>query len=347
MGVGATDVLIVDELRVTVIVDNESDTLSTIDDGVFQVPESASLLQREPPDFEHDGHPAIDVFSHLCVACHGLSVLVTARHEGDSRTLLFDVGPDGDLWLGNAERLAIDLASIDTLFLSHWHADHSGGFPTVVRAICEARASAGRPAPVVDLHPDRPDQRGLHLPSGAIALLPPEPSFDDIVAAGGAVHRHGEPHDVSRRFYASGMIDRVTAYETGQPGHVSFHDGEMSSDPLIADERFIAVHVRDRGLSILSACSHAGIVNVCLAARAAFPGVPIDMVLGGFHLAGAAVEQRIAATVDDLAEIIGPGLVAPGHCTGWRAKAALAARFAPGRYGPSVVGTRYVLAAPS
>jgi len=200
---------------------------------------------------------------------------------------------------------------------------------------------------VVDLHPNRPDQRGSLLPSGTIALLPPEPSIDDIVAAGGAVHRHDEPHDVSRRFYASGMIDRVTAYETGQPGHVSFRDGEMSSDPLIADERFVAVHVRDRGVSILSACSHAGIVNVCLAARAAFPGVPIDMVLGGFHLAGASVESRIAATVDDLAEIVGPGLVAPGHCTGWRAKAALASRFAPGRYGPSAVGTRYVLAAPS
>ena len=54
---------------------------------------------------------------------------------------------------------------------------------------------------------------------------------------------------------------------------------------------------------------------------------------------------RIDDTVRDLRERIAPRIVAPGHCTGWRAKAALAAEFAPGRDGPSVVGSRYVLAA--
>jgi len=44
--------------------------------------------------------------------------------------------------------------------------------------------------------------------------------------------------------------------------------------------------VRGRGVSGLSACSHAGVVNACLAARAAFGGLPIDVVLGGYHLAG-------------------------------------------------------------
>jgi 7,8-dihydropterin-6-yl-methyl-4-(beta-D-ribofuranosyl)aminobenzene 5'-phosphate synthase len=59
------------------------------------------------------------------------------------------------------------------------------------------------------------------------------------------------------------------------------------------------------------------------------------------------MEQRIAPTVDDLRSRIGPTLVAPGHCTGWRAKTALAGVFAPGRYAPSVVGTVYRLSAAS
>ena len=58
------------------------------------------------------------------------------------------------------------------------------------------------------------------------------------------------------------------------------------------------------------------------------------------------MEQRIDATLKDLDELVEPRIVAPGHCTGWRAKAALADRFAPGRYAPSLVGTRYVLPAP-
>ena len=47
----------------------------------------------------------------------------------------------------------------------------------------------------------------------------------------------------------------------------------------------------------------------------------------------------------DLKARIEPRVVAPGHCTGWRAKARLAQTFAPGRYAPSVVGTLYRLSA--
>ena len=45
----------------------------------------------------------------------------------------------------------------------------------------------------------------------------------------------------------------------------------------------------------------------------------------------------------DLVDRVDPRIVAPGHCTGWRAAAALANAFSPSRFGPSVVGTRYLL----
>ena len=72
---------------------------------------------------------------------------------------------------------------------------------------------------------------------------------------------------------------------------------------------------------------------------------PIDVVLDGYHLSGKAMETRIEPTVRDLAERIRPRVVAPGHCAGWRAKAALAQTFAPARHGPSVVGSLYTLRA--
>lgn len=337
------DIPILDELALTVVVDNETDTLSSVDSGVAQVPEIASLLSRIAPTREHDGHPGVCVFDQLCVACHGLSVLVTGRTGTEARTVLFDVGPYGDVWLDNAERLGIELATIEVLFMSHWHFDHSGGFPVVVEAIAAARAGKGLPALVVDLHPDRPDQRGVLLPSGTIALLPPEPTFSEIELAGGRIVTNDAPHAVGGLFLGSGLIDRVTAYETGLVGHHTFRGEDCVPDPLILDERFLAAHVRGRGVSVLSACSHAGVVNACLGAMALFPDVPIDVVLGGYHLAGAAMEQRIVDTVRDLRELVRPRIVAPGHCTGWRAKAALAGAFAPGRYGPSFVGSCYRL----
>ena len=272
--------------------------------------------------------------------------MITGRRDGQEHTLLFDIGPYPDLWLDNARRLAIDLSKIEAVFLSHWHFDHSGGFPEVVAAITEARSAAGLARPLVDLHPNRPDQRGILLPSGVMLMLPQEPTFDDIEQAGGEIVSGDESHPLcGGLFFASGAIERVTDYETGLVGHHSFYGEDGEADPLIMDERFVAACVQGRGVTVLSACSHAGIVNVCLGTKALFPDTPIDVVLGGYHLAGKTMEPRIEPTVRDLEARISPRLVAPGHCTGWRAKARLADMFAPGRYAPSVVGTMYRLSA--
>jgi len=257
--------------------------------------------------------------------------------------VLFDVGPYADVWLANAERLNVDLSSIEVLFLSHWHWDHSGGIQTVVTAIAAARRDVGRPPLVVDVHPDRPDQRGILTPLDIFAMLPPEPTIEAIEMAGGHVVSHAEAHLVGDLFLASGDIPRQTTYETGLTGHHTWRGQEVTVDLEIHDERFLAANVRGRGTTVLTACSHAGVVNVGHEARRLLPNQPLDLLLGGYHLAGATVEDRIEPTVRDLTELVEPRVVAPGHCTGWRAAAALADAFAPTGYAPSVVGTRYLL----
>jgi 7,8-dihydropterin-6-yl-methyl-4-(beta-D-ribofuranosyl)aminobenzene 5'-phosphate synthase len=339
-------VMELDELEILVLVDNETDTLSSVDEGVPQVPEVVHVAARRPVSRKHQGQECKVVFDQLCCACHGFSVLITGRKDARQHCMLFDVGPYPDVWLDNARRLAIDLATIERVFLSHWHFDHSGALPKVIAAISAARTAAGLPRPVVDLHPSRPDQRGILLPSGVMFMLPQEPTFEAIAEAGGEIAKRDDAHAVCDGFFfASGAIERVTDYEAGLVGHHSFRGEVCESDPLIMDERFVAACVRGRGVTVFSACSHAGIVNACLAAKAQFPDTPIDLVLGGYHLAGKPMEPRIGPTVRDLKARIDPRLVAPGHCTGWRAKSSLAAAFAPGRYAPSVVGTLYRLAA--
>jgi 7,8-dihydropterin-6-yl-methyl-4-(beta-D-ribofuranosyl)aminobenzene 5'-phosphate synthase len=332
-----------DELTVTIVVDNATDTLSSIAPGVPQLPEMAYLLGSIPPSGQHDGHNCVVGFDQLCVACHGFSALATARQGERTATVLFDVGPYGDVWLANAGRLAIDLSSIDVLFLSHWHWDHSGALPTVVEAIAAARHRAGRAPLVVDVHPDRPDQRGILTPFDIFAMLPPEPHIEAIETAGGHVIAHAEVHGVADLFLASGDIPRQTSYETGLVGHHSWRGAQVTLDTEIHDERFLAATVRGRGTTVFTACSHAGVVNVGLEARRLLPNQPVDLLLGGYHLAGATVEDRIEPTVRDLTNLVAPQIVAPGHCTGWRAVAALVEAFSPAGCAPSVVGTRYLL----
>ena len=68
-----------DELRLLVVVDNATDTLSSIAEGVPQTPEVAQHLPRVPVSRTHDGHPGKVVFDRLCCAAHGFSVLATGR----------------------------------------------------------------------------------------------------------------------------------------------------------------------------------------------------------------------------------------------------------------------------
>jgi 7,8-dihydropterin-6-yl-methyl-4-(beta-D-ribofuranosyl)aminobenzene 5'-phosphate synthase len=132
----------------------------------------------------------------------------------------------------------------------------------------------------------------------------------------------------------------VTKFETGLPGHHrrTADDGDWEPDPLLMDERFVAVRVKDKGILVLTACSHAGVVNVMTHARDCLPEAPLHGVLGGFHLAGTN-ERIIPETVEALREF-GLQSIAAAHCTGWRAVNALAAAFGDAVV-PSAVGKTF------
>jgi 7,8-dihydropterin-6-yl-methyl-4-(beta-D-ribofuranosyl)aminobenzene 5'-phosphate synthase len=167
----------------------------------------------------------------------------------------------------------------------------------------------------------------------------PVPGPERLAAAGAAVESTRQARTIADVFYVSGEIPRVTRYETGLPGHVQrAPDGTWQPDPLIMDERFLSVHLKGRGQLVFSACSHAGIVNALTHAHATHAGLPLYGAMGGLHLSGS-TEPIIPDTVADLKRF-GLGVLAPGHCTGWRAMAVLARELGDTLV-PSAVGKRY------
>ena len=331
------DMLTVDSLEVLVLVDNLTDSLSTNPPNVTS--EWSGLLTG--------GRMRMMSGPNICCAHHGLSLLISAQIGAETHTLLFDAGPEGATFLRNTNVLGADLGAVETVVLSHGHWDHAGGLLAAIEAIATARVAAGaagaQDSPRCYVHPGMFAQRALHGANGEFFVHEPVPSPAALAQAGAKVSNTREPQIVGGgAFYISGEIPRITSYETGLPRHMrrSADGSSWEADPLIMDERFISVHVKGKGQVIFTACSHAGVINVLKHARSLFPEVPLYGVMGGLHLSGA-TEKIIPETIQDLSSF-GLPFLAPGHCTGWRALAAMAQVFGDELI-PSAVGKRYVI----
>lgn len=198
----------------------------------------------------------------------------------------------------------------------------------------------------VDLHPDRPDYRGMLTPTGAIVSLEADPTFAAIEAAGGRVVTSAETHSVLDGFFlTSGGIPRRTDYEVGIRGALRFVDASQTwvPDETIADERLVMCHLKGKGLVVFTGCSHAGVINVCRHAveLGGHHEVPLYGVVGGFHLADNHPE-KLARSLEDL-KVLAPKVLMPGHCTGWRFKF-MCEQAMPAVLAPSFCGTTYTLA---
>ncbi len=66
-------------------------------------------------------------------AAAGLAVLVEIQGDSYSTRILFDTATSGKLLRASAERLSVDLKTLDLVVLSHWHIDHSGGLPYLMK----------------------------------------------------------------------------------------------------------------------------------------------------------------------------------------------------------------------
>ena len=327
-----TQLMPVDSVEIDILVDNVTDGLSST--PAFVEHEWASLGRR---GFR------ILAGACLCCAAHGLSCLVTVTRGGERRTLLFDTGPDEDVFVRNVDRLKVDLSSVEAMVLSHGHWDHGGA---MLKALDMIRAGNGGAPVDCYMHPGMFRTRSMKLPDGTFRPMADVPSVAELEAHGARVVNKAEPqYPLDGLFHVSGEIPRVTPFETGMPGqHRRTEDGQgWEPDPLLMDERFVAVNVAGKGLVVFTACSHAGVVNVLRHARDSFPGTPLYGVFGGLHLSGSN-ERIIPQTVEAMGEF-GLSVVGAGHCTGWRAMASLLQAFGDQRLAPLAVGKRYTFAA--
>ncbi|HEY2204577.1 MAG TPA: MBL fold metallo-hydrolase [Pseudonocardia sp.] len=300
----------VDQVEITVLVDNVYDALLTGDERTVRT----GMRVADAPAPQFDGGAT----SVGLLAEHGFSALVRVRRGAAESTLLFDTGLSPDAMVTNADRMGVDLASVRGVVLSHGHFDHAGGLAGLARR----RGSLAMP---MVLHPRAWARRRMALP-GQEPREMPTLSPRALAAEGFEVVERREPSLLlDGSVLITGEVDRTTDFEHGMPAaHQAWDDGQWRHDPAVADDQALLVHVRGRGLVVLTGCGHAGAVNIVRHARRLTGVDRLHALVGGLHLGGPAFEPVIPPTVAELTALA-PDLVVPGHCTGWRAQHALAA----------------------
>lgn len=321
----------IDAVAVTTLMDNSADVLLP-DEGLVRRwgPFGTAGPLPVVPTHLADGGKSMDVLR----AEHGFSALIEVRVGGRLRRVLFDTGITPDGLVANLDRLAISPDTFEAVVLSHGHFDHVMGLDGL------ARRMGHRNLPLL-LHPDFWFRRRIVTPGGGAWELP-MPSRAGIEDAGFEIIEDRQPSFLlDGVLLVTGEVDRTTDFETGLPSHQAWLDGDWQPDPLIHDDQAVVLHVRDKGLVVLTGCGHSGIVNIVRHARR-LTGVPrVYAVLGGLHLSGRVFEPIIPRTVDALADE-GLDIVVPAHCTGWKAQLALANAL-PGIFCPNSVGSRFEL----
>ena len=308
----------VDQVEILTVLDNSLDLLMAGSETARRVPvegafgEGRSILRAE----------------------HGFSILVTVVKGGQQEKFLLDAGLTKETLIHNMDVLEIRPSDLHAIVLSHGHTDHVAGLMGLL-------SRTGRRRLPLLLHPDAFLQRKIVLPDGGEVLLPP-PDRRGIEQEGVAlVEERGASMLLGGLALVTGQIARTTDFEKGFPVHYARIDGEWRPDPLIHDDQAVVMNVKGKGLVVLSGCGHAGIVNVLRHATTLTGVGNVHTVLGGFHLTGRLFEPLIAPTVQALKEI-GPKLIVPSHCTGWKATHEIA-RALPDAFVPNSVGTTFVI----
>jgi len=317
----------IDSITITTLIDNVTDSLAA-NMGPAKRPFIGDARHRASAVYE-DGWTLQGL-----IAEHGFAALITVTAGETTHRLLFDAGLSPDGLVSNMRALGVDPGSIEAIVLSHGHFDHTAGLDGFIRAV-------GRTSLPVMIHPEFWSRRRLVIPGHDPVELPTTSRFA-LEGAGFTIIEDRQPSFLfDGGVLITGEVDRTSGFEPGFPPQQALRDGRWEPDPLVLDDQALIVHLRGKGLVVLTGCGHAGVVNITRYARRLTGVSQVHAVVGGFHLGGPLFEPLIPQVCAEF-ERLSPAVIVPAHCTGWAAQRAFAERF-PAAYVPNAVGTRLEL----
>jgi 7,8-dihydropterin-6-yl-methyl-4-(beta-D-ribofuranosyl)aminobenzene 5'-phosphate synthase len=277
----------------------------------------------------------------------GLAMHAESQRGAETRHVLIDFGYTPKVLTNNMAILGIDPSLFDAMVLSHGHYDHFGGMVGFLKA------NKGKLKPSLPFYVGGEDCFCVRsYPFGNYGALDRKAILDaDLTLMMAA-----EPAIVADHAFTTGRIGQ-TSFETplrATSEIVGIFDGfgcfpekmpaAKNTGGYIPDdfEHEIATNylVQDKGLVVLTSCSHRGVINTVRQAMAASGIDKVHAVIGGFHVVPPLGDDYINKTIEEFRDI-DPDYLVTAHCTGDRfydlARAALGDKVIH-----SAVGMRFV-----
>ncbi|WMJ77067.1 MULTISPECIES: MBL fold metallo-hydrolase [unclassified Sedimentibacter] len=224
--------------------------------------------------------------------------------EDNGTKILFDLGYS-DIFIQNAKKMDIDLKLVDTIVFSHGHNDHTRGLRYMA---------------------DHTDLKDVAVVAHPLCFNSKMYEKDNIGAPFNSEQMKGmcrlkltsSPLQISDNIVFLGEIPNIYDYEERKKIGMYSNDGEWKDDRL-ADDSAI-VYKNEKGLFIITGCSHSGICNIVEYAKRVCCDTRITGIIGGFHLFD--IDEQLLKTIEFF-ESNKIDNIYPCHCVSFRAKAKL------------------------
>ena len=230
---------------------------------------------------------------------------------GEERNLLIDFGYTPKVLNNNMAILGIEPSCFDALVLSHGHYDHFGGMVGFLKAHGSALKKK------MPFYVGGEDCFCLRRnPGGNFGALDRKAILDADLT----LMMASEPAIVADHAFTTGRIGQTSFEQPLQPSTeiIGIFDGfgcfpekmppHKNTGSYIPDdfehEIGTTYMVKDKGLVVLTSCSHRGVINTVRQAKEASGIDKVHAVIGGFHVVPPLGDDYINKTIDEFRELI-------------------------------------------